>query len=358
MDEVQIEIDSIDDGANKAGTSRELGNPGAHAKVKKIRTHPVAGVNTDRENEVKIRQTVVRHYRKYMRTRCGNPHNTAVSHDLQSEITGKYSRTPSNHRPIMKQGSEKKKSDAEDTEHESSENPSKIQEGEEKEENKKTVPQDDEECKEYDEEEYSMIEPFEKMSDEQILLMASQNNDLDDLALGFCEDLIKIAKTQGENARTKSLRFKVLDISFYLLIIIISGVVGILGIKGGNVSNDGDNEQSESQLFIVGVMGFIIGILMDVSRRFDFGNRSVKVRECFHRFRMIRRRLNNLKVSGNVGPMEKLNILTKYQALLDEVDLESFDLRNLREGEPGGGGDQENNFGLPKVEIEETNLFA
>jgi hypothetical protein len=200
---------------------------------------------------------------------------------------------------------------------------------------------------EYEEEEYSTIPPFEKMTDERVLLMASQNNDLDDLAASFCDDLINISKKRGKSAKKKSFIFEFLDVTLYLLILSLSGVVGILGIRGIDLSNSNSNSNSNTnsnassnsnsnnnnnenfQFVIVGIFGFIIGILSDINRRFAFGQRSVQLLDCFHRFRMLRRRLNNLKVSGEIGPLEKLEILTKLQAEIDVVDMDTFDVNNM-----------------------------
>jgi hypothetical protein len=159
------------------------------------------------------------------------------------------------------------------------------------------------------------------------MLKVHQEEDLDDVVTNLIDELKEQADNQANSAYWGSIRFKIADGFFRVLIVLMGIVIGILGQNG--ISSD----NVETISLVVAIMGFAVSGLSEIRDQFEFKDRSGVMRRCYQDFKKISNDLRLLRVSGK-DPIDIIVHISDIEFRLNNIDLEAFGSQIVKTGEP------------------------
>ena len=161
--------------------------------------------------------------------------------------------------------------------------------------------------------------------------------DVSNLVTDLSEDLVVRVQDASNYTYYKSLGFKTLDNVVYISLQLISFAAVIIGLIQGSSSDpvtyDLDtngtivysvNNDYNMYFFILSVMSGVNIFLVEITKRYKFGDRAVTLYECVQEFDSIILEIKELRVDPR-DPREKLSIIKMYERKLDGIELRAFD---------------------------------
>lgn len=159
------------------------------------------------------------------------------------------------------------------------------------------------------------------------MLKVHQEENLDDVVTNLIDELKEQADNQANSAYWGSIRFKIADGVFRVLVVLMGIVIGILGQNG--ISSD----NVETISLVVSIMGFAVSGLSEIRDKFELKERAGVMRRCYQDFKKISNDLRLLRVSGK-DPIDIIVHISDIEFRLNNIDLEAFGSQIVKTGEP------------------------
>jgi hypothetical protein len=164
----------------------------------------------------------------------------------------------------------------------------------------------------------------------------------------MCNELIEKLENEARYNTIKAIGFKCLDNTLYIGSHLISLTILILGIYAGSASTSSNNNnnstgstgiadnndyQHDSWFFITGVLGGVNGVIIELSKRYNFKKRSEIIYECSREYLSKITTLRQLKVDPAPGE-KKLVQIHQIELEISDIQLKSFSIQVIKSTPP------------------------